>query len=628
MTRPAEFAGAIDNPLKGFRPDWGTDRPYCPLHRRYVPWNAIEQGAGDSVDRIIAHTNRLAAGLPERNIKLVPRVYLDWDGRLDDQGRPKQYWPADLHSFDYESPAFWARVKALVAKLGQAWDEDPRIAFVQMGLIGFWGEMHNPTPGPEQRRVLAEAFRAAFPHKPVLVRQCWPEFTQAGFGIYYDTFANGGREPKPGDTSGEVPWQLTNRSPDLWRVGPIEGEVEYNWQAGDPAAAAKTFGINPNETMVREPYRRYMIDKIRRYHASYLGWISGFDAKQPDVVAGAGELMKVFGYRYVLTEFGWTPEVKPGGSISVRLDVRNDGSAPMYADWPVALALLDPGTHQPLWQTTLTQANPRAWLPGSRWNSERFAYDEPAATYRVEETVTLPANLPAGEAVVALAILDRQGGMVPSARFAIANYWRGGWHPLGRVGIGAPPKATAVDAATFVSPAFDDSLRYQVPQRLLDVKEPPALAVTPVTRFTLDPARECLDPHRYWQLVERGPDVAQTTSFDGPGSAKVYTVRGSYGRGTNLSYYPFNQAKFPPGRYRFTVRVKGTPGQWVTVDLADNWQGITTYDRVPLTAEWVEHRLDWDVKTEFRNYPRLRVTAPDDATGEFSLCDYHLVKLD
>ena len=56
--------------------------------------------------------------------------------------------------------------------------------------------------------------------------------------------------------------------------------------------------------------------------------------------------------------------------------------------------------------------------------------------------------------------------------------------------------------------------------------------------------------------------------------------------------------------------------------------GVTTYDRLPLTAEWVQHRVDWEVKREFSAYPRLRVTAADDATGEFALCDYHLARLD
>ena len=65
-----------------------------------------------------------------------------------------------------------------MAKLGEAWDNDPRIFAVQMGLIGYWGEHHNPAPTAAQRRLLVEAFQKAFKHKPVLVRpkqQMWTE---------------------------------------------------------------------------------------------------------------------------------------------------------------------------------------------------------------------------------------------------------------------------------------------------------------------------------------------------------------------------------------------------------------------------------------------------------------------
>ena len=184
---PPEFQGAINNPLKGFR-DYKKDG-YGLVERKYIKWNDIEVGADDTVERIIAHTTKITETKGKRfedlNVKLVPRVYLDWNGS---SGR--QHWPADLHTFDYDSPAFQERLRRLVAKLGEAWDKDPRIFAVQMGLIGHFGEHHNPAPTAEQRRLLTEAFQKAFKNKPVLVRHNDAEFMQAGFGIYYDTFAN------------------------------------------------------------------------------------------------------------------------------------------------------------------------------------------------------------------------------------------------------------------------------------------------------------------------------------------------------------------------------------------------------------------------------------------------------
>ena len=203
---PPEFQGPINNPLKGFR-DYKKNG-YGLLKRQYIKWNEIEVGANDTVDRIIAHTNEVAQAegkrFEELNIKLIPRVYLDWDGEISPGKDSKQYWPSDLHTFDYDSPEFQVRLKALIAKLGQAWDDDPRIFAVQMGLIGRWGEHHSPTPTQEQRRLLTEAFQKAFKNKPVLVRHADSEFMDAGYGIYYDTFANISREPHVGGLPREL----------------------------------------------------------------------------------------------------------------------------------------------------------------------------------------------------------------------------------------------------------------------------------------------------------------------------------------------------------------------------------------------------------------------------------------
>jgi len=129
-----------------------------------------------------------------------------------------------------------------------------------------------------QRTLLTEAFRQAFKNKPVLVRHNDAEFMEARFGIYYDTFATLSREP-PTRWETQFPWMATHVYPEVWKHAPIEGEVEYNWQKNRPEADPEnTFGRTPDETMKVPAYRRYMIDKIRRYHASYLGWISNYNA--------------------------------------------------------------------------------------------------------------------------------------------------------------------------------------------------------------------------------------------------------------------------------------------------------------------------------------------------------------
>lgn len=473
--RPVEFPDAINNPLKGFR--GYKINGYGLLERKYIKWNEIEVRADDSVERIIAFTNKVTETKGKRfediNVKLVPRVYLDWDGSAGTPEKPRQHWPADLQTFDYDSPEFQERLKRLTEKLGRAWDNDPRVFAIQMGLIGRFGEHHHPAPTAEQRRLLADAFQKAFRNKPVLVRHTDPEFMQAGFGIHYDTFANLSREPPTGPRD-QFPWQATNVYREIWKRSPIEGEVEYNWQKQRASANPEgTFGRTPDETMKVAAYRRYMIDKIRRYHASYLGWINDYNDADPESLAGAAEIQKAFGYRFVLDSATFPPAISPGGKLTVQLKVLNTGSAPFYLDWPVAAGLLDPVARKPVWSAPLQGIDIRQWLPGEDWDSAIFSYRKPAAHHRAEGTVMLPHDIKPGEYILALAILDREGGMMPSARFAMANYFRGGWHPIAFIGVGRAPRDIELKGVEFDSPAFDDSLRYKVPESLRAVKAPP-----------------------------------------------------------------------------------------------------------------------------------------------------------
>lgn len=622
--RPKEFPGAINNPLKGFR-DYKQDG-YGLLRRQYIKWSDIEICAGDTVDRVIAHTNKVThlrgKRFEELNVKLVPRVYLDWNGS---PGR--QHWPADLQPFDYDSPAFQERLRRLVEKLGQAWDDDPRIFAVQMGLIGHFGEHHHPAPTAQQRRLLAEAFRKAFKHKPVLVRHTDPEFMEAGFGIYYDTFATLTREP-PTQAVDQFPWQAIHRYPDIWKRAPIEGEVEYNWQRRAEAKPEQTFGRTPDETLRVPAYRRYMVDKIRRYHVSYLGWISNYDDRDAEVRAGAAELQKAFGYRFVLDSVRYPLRVAPGAPLAVKLSVRNTGSAPFYLDWPVAVGLLDPATRTPIWWAPLSGVDLRKVMPGDDWDSAAFAYRRPPVAYSEEGQVCLPKTIQPGSYILALAILDRQGGMAPSVRFAIANYFRGGWHPLGWIGVGGTPAEAALKGVAFDSPAFDDRLSYAVPERLRAVKEPPPPPVEKVAPWVPDPSTELINPWRYWVLQTQGHALEKQILTEGPGDHRVIRVTGDFGERSAL-VYPFGPGvSLDPGRYRFEFRVRGTPDLFAEWDLADGGRRVSREVRIPLTGEWQRHTLEFEVQEPFRDQPIVRFRMPREAKGTFDLADTRLRRIE
>jgi len=417
VVHPAESQGAFKNPLKGFRVDAGKNcgkHEYATLGRCYIKWNDLENSESDSIEKIREYCDRAWKVADENGVSVIPRVYLDWDKK-----EGNEFWPSDLQTGDYTSEKFQARLKRLIERLGEVWNDDPRVAWIQMGFIGYWGEHHSPSPSPEVEKLLGETFTKAFPNKKVLVRHA-DEFQDFEFGIYWDSWAHS--QQMEGKKHGGGLLKL-NQEKARWKVTPIEGETAYNWgkyqiQPGD----------DPNDTLSDPVHLDYLLDSIRLLHCTALGWVSAYNPSVPGVKEGAAEVQKAFGYRFVVREFAFPKTISAGQNTELKLSVQNVGSAPFYADWPLAMALLDPQTNEPVWQTRLDGVDVRKWFPGDDWDREANAYRTPAEIYVSTLSFEAP-KLPKGEYTVVLGILNPETGK-PAVRFANEGTLVSRWQPM------------------------------------------------------------------------------------------------------------------------------------------------------------------------------------------------------
>ena len=103
----------------------------------------------------------------------------------------------------------------------------------------------------------------------------------------------------------------------------------------------------------------------------------------------------------------------------------------------------------------------RDWMPGEEWNVITQEYDFPAPVIKNTATFTIENSLLQGKYIVALAILD-PAGMKPSVKFATRQYFNGGMHPVGYIGIDTCWKQTIIDPSVFDDPSDDNSLCYEV----------------------------------------------------------------------------------------------------------------------------------------------------------------------
>ncbi|MFK8030051.1 MAG: DUF4832 domain-containing protein [Gammaproteobacteria bacterium] len=456
---PGSYNRALKNPLKGFTAGNDGSHEWASLSHKYFKWNELENDISDGIDKILAVSNQKFGNANQHNIKIIPRVYLHWNGANE------KYWPADMVTDDYDSPQFQARVTRLVQRLGEAWNDDPRIAFVELGIFGKWGEHHSPDPTQAMQDLVGQAFVDAFPDKLVSVRQIWNDFQGFGFGEYWDSWAHQQQMwPDGGGTA------AMNANSLRYLNNYIGGEVAYNW--GDWQTQP---GESPTDSVSDPVHREFIENSIRWLHCTQLRWISAYDDDNPVAQAGAEKLQRAMGYRFVLDEVAFTPSVL-NGVLNFEATITNEGSAPFYYDWPVELALHNAETREIVWSSTLNNTDVRDWLPGSNWTGPDWvessnwpgfvvaegwsdsviAWNNPPLANQV--TAQLPVDAPDGEYVLTIAVLD-PASMRPSLRFATSNYWNGGRHPVGRVAVGSEGGGL-LDQSSFDDPINDDSISY------------------------------------------------------------------------------------------------------------------------------------------------------------------------
>jgi len=442
VVRPMEYRLALRNPLMGFRPELGPkafEHDYATLVRQYIRWNQIENAESDGEDQIREFCHDRWRGLAEANFKVIPRVYLHWSAENE------KYWPADLRSGDYTSAEFRHRLMRLVGRLGECWDTDARVAYVQMGLIGKWGEHHDPDVSDEMQRLLGQAFAQAFKRKPVMVRHPW-DFKGFNFGIYWDSFAHSDQMK----THGAAIEAISPR----WKSAPIGGEVAYDWGHYQIQP-----GKNPDDTVTDAGHRTHLVNTIRRLHANHLGWVADYSRQLPAARVGAEEVQRAFGYRFQLDQATFPAQWPRGKPVQIGLQVRNLGSTPFYSDWPLEVSLLDPESRNVTWAADFSGADLRRCLPGDDWDADGQIYRIAPEPIRIRGEFSLPPSFPKGRYLLALAILD-PAGRRPSARFSTVQYFTGGRHPIGQIGVELDPGRVELGGITFDDPASDRTLHY------------------------------------------------------------------------------------------------------------------------------------------------------------------------
>jgi hypothetical protein len=377
--------GPLDNPLKGWAPYAFEGQRYALPHTmafHYVSWRDLEPTEGEYQ---FTKFERRWETEGSRGRHLILRLYMDYPNQpnalpqwLITQGvKQTRYETKEVGngwSPDYEDPRLLAALERLIAKMGTRYNRDPRVAFLQLGTLGFWGEWHTwPreslfASNAVQRRVV-NAYRKAFPDKHIMGRYAGGELARPDWLGFHDDMFPEDTDPPAGTRTFEGTFLPVMRKSGLtqrWRTAPIGGEMV-------PRAAKRFLGPEWETTK-------------RALESAHFTWVGPYGPNMESLnaseLARAEWMVRRMGYNFVLqqAEFARNPD-----HLAIDLSGQNTGVAPFYYRWPVRIAYLRDGA---IGRTFETRIDIRTWQPG------RFS---------ACATIPLPA---AGESGVAIGIID------------------------------------------------------------------------------------------------------------------------------------------------------------------------------------------------------------------------------
>ncbi|MFZ4715879.1 MAG: DUF4832 domain-containing protein [Bacteriovoracaceae bacterium] len=395
---PAKSSEVLANPFKGYvyYLDGAPDTTTIPLTLVYddvtwrqleptkgqFDWNSFEQGWSKQVSlgRKIGFRFKMADPWisPANDVP-------DW---LISAGVPMRSYSIDGGSGkapDWDNEILLTEHTRVLKALGARYNNDPRIAFVDVGSYGIWGEWHvwmneklAATNASKQR--MLNDYLTNFPNKELVIA-----FDDSFATKYQTDRGHGIRNDCLGEKASND-WYLeflnnisSTLNANLYKTGVVTGEF-CGGSAGALAGLRDRFTLNHNF--------------IKQTHWSFIGPAGGELASVTETTQKANSeiLHKSLGYHFVMTEVSHEKSLRPGDDLKLVLKITNEGIAPFYYPWPVEISLKDLSGAIVISKIISNSAwDIRLLLPG---------------TSTISTTLTIPNALPKQTYKLGFAIID------------------------------------------------------------------------------------------------------------------------------------------------------------------------------------------------------------------------------
>jgi hypothetical protein len=442
--------GPLDNPLKGFMPytlpissddrgyPFSLEFGYLSLKQLMTNWDSFDWAPMESL---------LQASSLDGN-QAVVRVYLEYPDLapgipefLRKSGiaiRKTKQWNTD--SPDYDDPRTLKAITQFIRAWGKKYDGDPRIGFIQLGIVGLWGEWHlypsvELMPKDSSAAQIVDAFDDSFKSTRLLVRYAHAaggEAVRKPIGFHDDSFGfrelDGKVEKSVTLPSSLGGWDwsflqdlLNQGAENRWTECPMGGELRPEIQA--------TAFSDKNQ-----------VDDLRQdVQVGHISWLLNEKGVEAFKAGNSGMDALVRGMGYDL----WVPKAyfaksQKAGELRVGVAMQNKGVAPFYYPWKVVLALEDAqGRQAATWNTgwDLRQVQPESIAAYPDWGAgaARLPFGKP----RYFEFQAKGLSLPSADYKLLLRVENPLAvGNAKKFRFSNQSQRPDGWLELGKLAAG------------------------------------------------------------------------------------------------------------------------------------------------------------------------------------------------
>jgi len=435
--------------------------------------------------------------------------------------RADSYW--DTTSPDYDSPFLLNAVGDFISALAARYDGDPRIGFIQAGIVGLWGENHtwpyngdpasggypNYMPTNADFTKIVDDFADDFHRTQVEVRYPYTAGGAASglnIGYHDDSFCALEGSPLQGVTLPEslggasysqLQLDLNQGTENKWVTDSMGGEVY-------PPIQADAFANYPDGSTADDVDN--MQDCINLTHATWM--LDQGSQSTASTDTGTDAAVDDMGYNFTANNAYFKSTAS--GSAEVGVQISNSGVAPFYYPWTMSLGLENSaGQVVQTWNTPwdIRTVMPATIQPFPDWNVSGNPSSIPYGYPQYFQTDVNLSGVPAGSYQWVLKAdnpLSADSSAAKPLLFSNATQNADGWLGLGSVTVdsatagsapSAPTGLTATGTASTIglswsAPSSGTPAGYEV------LRDGTVIATTTSTSYT-DPSLPISSAHSY-----------------------------------------------------------------------------------------------------------------------------------